>query len=271
MLRQKMLSRITAVALALVSLSAIRAEDPKPIKALLVIGGCCHDYNGQKDLIVNGLKQRAHVEVDVAYDSDKSTKHMNPVYEKDSWADGYDVIIHDECSSDVKDLKVIERILAPHKKGLPAVVLHCAMHCYRSEGYPEVTPWFEFTGLQSTGHGPLKPIDISFAKGASPITEGLGDWTTINEELYNNSAGKLLGTATALAGGKQLVPRKDGTQVTAEAIVVWTNKYNTNTRVFGTTLGHANDTVGDARYLDLVARGLLWSCDKLNPTYLKAK
>jgi hypothetical protein len=27
--------------------------------------------------------------------------------------------------------------------------------------------------------------------------------------------------------------------------------------------------VGDPRYLNLVTRGLLWSCDKLNDTYLK--
>jgi type 1 glutamine amidotransferase len=54
-------------------------------------------------------------------------------------------------------------------------------------------------------------------------------------------------------------------------VVVWTNRYAQNTRVFATTLGHNNDTVGDARYLDLVTRGLLWSCDKLNPTYLKPR
>ena len=50
---------------------------------------------------------------------------------------------------------------------------------------------------------------------------------------------------------------------------VWTNKYNGRTNVFATTLGHNNATVGDARYLDLVTRGLLWSVDKLNDSYLK--
>ncbi|MFO0941899.1 MAG: ThuA domain-containing protein [Pirellulales bacterium] len=261
---------IASVLVLLVAGSIAQAQNPKPIKALLVIGGCCHDYNGQKDLIVEGLKQRTYIEIDVAYDSDKSTSHMNPVYEQENWYEGYDVIIHDECSSDVKDLKTIERILAPHKKGVPAVLLHCAMHSYRSEGYPEVTPWFEFSGVQSTGHGPLKPIEISFQKAASPILEGLADWKTINEELYNNSAGKPLSTATVLAKGKQVVPTKEGER-TDEAVVVWTNKYKDGTRVFATTLGHANDTVGDARYSELVTRGLLWSCDKLNPTYMKVR
>ena len=31
----------------------------------------------------------------------------------------------------------------------------------------------------------------------------------------------------------------------------------------------SNAKISDARYLDLVTRGLLWSCDKLNDTYLK--
>jgi len=39
--------------------------------------------------------------------------------------------------------------------------------------------------------------------------------------------------------------------------------------VFGTTLGHNNTTVGDAKYISLITRGLLWSVDKLNDAYLK--
>jgi type 1 glutamine amidotransferase len=169
----------------------------------------------------------------------------------------------------VKDLAVIDRILAPHRKGLPAVMLHCGMHSYRSEGYPmAVTPWFEFTGLQSTGHGPQAPIDIHFVAEGNPITQGFADWKTINEELYNNSAGKLLDTATALARGKQRTRNKKGEETDSDYVVAWTNNYR-GTKVFATTLGHNNQTVGDPRYLDLVTRGLLWSCGKLEAKYLK--
>jgi type 1 glutamine amidotransferase len=251
----------------------VRAAAPeRPIKALLVLGGCCHDYGAQKDILAQGIAERAHVEVTIAYDPDKTTKHLNPVYEQGSWAAPFDVIIHDECSSDVKDLAVIESILAPHREGKPAVLLHCGMHCYRSEGYPTaVTPWFEFTGLQSTGHGPQAPIEITFGDPQSPITKGLEAWLTTNEELYNNSAGKLLDTATPLARGKQTAKNKQGVESTADNIVVWTNNYRGKARVFGTTLGHNNQTVQDSRYLDLVTRGLLWSCDKLNDQYLKPR
>jgi type 1 glutamine amidotransferase len=244
------------------------ADDTKPVRALLVIGGCCHDYKKQQELLTKGISARANVQWVIAYDPSDKTNHLNPVYEKEDWAKGFDVIVHDECSSDVKDLKIIERILKPHKDGLPAVVLHCGMHSYRSEGFPKSTPWFDFTGVASTAHGPQEPIDVRYIDKESPITKGLDDWKTIKEELYNNSAGRLLDTAQPLAKGKQTYKTKGGER-TDESVVVWTNRYNGKTKVFATTLGHNNETVGDPRYLDLVARGLLWSVGKLDEAHLK--
>ena len=258
-----------ALAVCFSTSTATRADEAKPIRALLVLGGCCHDYQAQQHILKDGISARAHVEITVSYDPDKGTRHLNPVYEKANWANGFDVVIHDECSADVKDPEVIERILKPHREGLPAVVLHCGMHSYRSEGFPKATPWFELTGLATTGHGPQTPISLSFVDKDHPITKGMEDWTTIREELYNNSAGKLLDTAKALARGKQSVRRRGGKESTADAVVIWTNTYNQKTRVFATTLGHNNETVADPRYLNLVTRGLLWSVDKLNDQYLK--
>lgn len=243
--------------------------DEKPIRALLVIGGCCHDYKKQQELLTKGISARANVQWVIAYDPDTTTKHLNPIYANDDWAKGFDVVVHDECSADVKDTATIERILKPHKAGLPAVILHCGMHSFRSEGYPKATPWFEFTGLPSTGHGPQAPITITFTDPESPITKGMKNWTTINEELYNNSAGKLLETAQPLARGKQTYKSKDGKETSNEFVVAWTNTYNGKAKVFATTLGHNNDTIADERYLELVTRGLLWSTGKLEPAYLK--
>ena len=249
--------------------SAFATDDTKPIRALLVIGGCCHDYAKQKDIITKGVSARANVQWAISYDPDKGTKHLNPVYESADWAKGFDVIVHDECCSDVKSTETIEKILKPHKDGLPAVVLHCGMHSYRSEGFPKTTPWFDLTGLATTGHGPQAPIEVSYVDKESAITKGLSDWKTVNEELYNNSAGKLLETAQPLARGKQTYTPKGKKEQTDEAIVAWTNTYNGKTKVFATTLGHNNETVADAKYLDLVTRGLLWSVGKLDETHLK--
>src|SRR5208283_4582994 len=252
-------------------LSFARADDSdKPIRALLVIGGCCHDYEKQKDIITKGISGRANIQWKIAYDPDKGTKHKNPVYDNADWAKGFDVIVHDECCSDVKDLEIINGILKPHREGLPGVILHCGMHCYRSEGWPnKTTPWFEFTGLATTSHGAQLPIGVAFVDKASPITKSMEDWTTVNEELYNNISGKLLDTAQPLARGKQIAKSKDGKENTTDCVVAWTNTYNGKTKVFATTLGHNNATVADPRYLNLVARGLLWSVGKLDEAHLK--
>jgi type 1 glutamine amidotransferase len=255
--------------LAGISAPTQAADEPKPIRALLVIGGCCHDYKKQKDILTKGISARANVQWTIAYDPDTGTKHLNPVYEKMDWARGYDVVVHDECCADVKDIALIDRILEPHRQGVPAVVLHCGMHCYRSAGWPKATPWFDFTGLDTTGHGAQLPIEITFVDKESPITKGLADWKTGPEELYNNITGKLHDTAKPLARGKQTSAGKDGKTRIDDTIVAWTNSYKGKTKVFGTTVGHNNTTVDDARYLDLVTRGLLWSVDKLDAQYLK--
>jgi type 1 glutamine amidotransferase len=233
------------------------AEPVKPLKALLITGGCCHEYGKQKDLLKQGIEARAQVAVEQVHTDDTTDMARFTIYEDKDWAKGYDVVIHDECSSNVTELAYVENILAPHKGGVPAVNLHCAMHCYRT-GKDD---WFKFVGVQSTAHGPQLPIAIRFVDLNHPITKVLDGWTTINEELYNNI--RVLDSATALARGKQT-----SKEVNDDYVVAWVNDYG-KTRVFSTTLGHNSATVGDGRYLDLVTRGLLWSCDKLNDEYLK--
>ncbi len=247
-------------------------EPARPIRALLVAGGCCHDYEKQRELLTRGLSRRANIQWTIAYDSNSSTGHKNPVYDQADWSKDFDVVVHDECSSDVNDMNVIETILQPHKNGLPAVVLHCGMHCYRTEGWNKniATPWMQLTGLISTGHGAQLPIAVKFVDKEHAITKDLGDWTTVNEELYNNASGKLEPTAHPLASGTQVyLKTESGKEVKAEAVVAWTNTYSGKTKVFATTLGHNNATVDDPRYLDLVTRGLLWSLGKLDAEHLK--
>ena len=44
---------------------------------------------------------------------------------------------------------------------------------------------------------------------------------------------------------------------------IWTNSYD-NVRIFGTTLGHHNETMMADVWLDTVSRGVLWAVDKIN-------
>ncbi|WP_226895592.1 DUF7133 domain-containing protein [Luteolibacter marinus] len=229
-----------------------------PLRALLVCGGCCHDYEKQALILRDGIQARANVQVDVIRSEDNGTKPWFPIYENKDWAEGYDVVIHDECAADMVEMPYVQNIVDAHKGGLPAVNLHCAMHSYRTGS----ELWFEFLGLQSSGHGWQKPIEVDYTVADHPVTKGLANWTTINEELYNNV--KVFPSATPLALGTQ----EQGNGGKDTNVVVWTNDYQ-GTRAFSTTLGHNNETVADGRYLDLVVRGLLWSCDKLNAEFLK--
>lgn len=257
--------RIALIAILSLAVSGFSAEKPlpKPLRALLIAGGCCHDYAAQKDILKKGLEARANVTVDVIYTADKSTKARFDIYDNPDWAKGYDIVIHDECSADVKELPYFHNILNAHKT-IPAMNLHCAMHCYRI-GTDE---WFKFVGIHSTGHGPQEPIAIDFVNQDHPVSKGLENWTTIKEELYNNI--NIFPSATPLAKGLQMVKQKDGTMKAMESVVVWVNEYE-KTRVFSTTIGHNNATVGDDRYLNMLTRGLLWACGKLDDkSYIKA-
>ena len=257
-----MKTNISSVVIAMATLALIPslAAETKPLKALLITGGCCHDYATQKDILKKGIEERANVIVDQMHSDDSSTKPDLPILGVPEYAKRYDVVIHDECAAGISDDKIVKGVLAPHDKGIPGVNLHCAMHSYRNGNFRKpvqklgtpTSQWFEYLGIQSSAHGKKTPIKIAFTDKTSPITKGLEDWTTGDEELYNNV--KVFDTARPLA---------TGTQGKDTSVVVWTNDYK-GTRVFSTTIGHFNTTVADPKYLDLVTRGLLWACGKLD-------
>src|SRR5437588_2271914 len=264
-------ARLPLVVLGSLLLTAISSYSaPAPMRVLLITGGCCHDYARQKDILKKGLEERANLVVDQVHSDDTSTHPPLPILGNQDYAKGYDLVIHDECAADVTDPDKVEAVLKPHRDGIPGVNLHCAMHSYRI-GKPEepVTPgtphglWFEYLGLQSSVHGSQLPISVRFTDKESPIVRGMKDWTTVNEELYNNI--HVFDTAQPLAHGAQTIKSKSGSSdKTNDFVVVWTNHYGPkNTKVFSTTIGHNNATVEDPRYLDLVARAALWATGHL--------
>src|SRR5262245_16275662 len=94
------------------------AADTKPLRVLLITGGCCHDYAKQKDILKAGLEARANVVVDQVHTDDKSTKPPLAILGNADYAKGYDLVIHDECAAAVSDPATIEAVLAPHRHGI---------------------------------------------------------------------------------------------------------------------------------------------------------
>ena len=242
-----------------------------PLKALLIAGGCCHDYDVQHRLLFEGIQSRANVRVDVVYYRTNPDEPNivaaalgMPIFRDPKWADGYDVVIHDECVALNDDPRTMRNILAAHET-IPAVHLHCAMHSFRGRGGSPETftakdheSWCRQIGLMSVRHGPRLPVAVRFVDKAHPIVTGLTDWVTGNEELYNN---EIMFDAEPLAIGTQTYQR-NGKEITETAAVAWVNTKGP-TRTFSTSLGHFNHNVEDPRYLELVTRGLLWACGKL--------
>lgn len=228
------------------------ATADRPIHALLVTGGCCHDYERQKLILTRGVSARANVRWTVVHQGGTTTNTAIPLYDDPTWADGFDIVVHNECFSDVKDLEFVDRILQPHKDGTPAILIHCAMHCYRTGD----NRWFDFVGMQSPGHGPHYSYIADNVKADHPIMQDFGPmFVAPKGELYHSM--KVFDTATPLAQANR---QADG----MPQVCVWTNEYNKErgTKVFGCTMGHYNETMAEPKYLDMMARAVLWATDR---------
>ena len=160
------------------------AKVTRPLQALLVTGGCCHDYVRQQRILARGISARANVVWTVVNQGGTATNSKIPLYRDPAWSQGFDVVVHNECFADVRDKEFVERIIRPHREGVPAVLIHCAMHCYRTGD----DQWFEFVGVRSPGHGPKYAYTVENLKPDHPVMGTFGEhFTTPQGELYHLS------------------------------------------------------------------------------------
>lgn len=225
----------------------------KPIRALLVTGGCCHDYPRQVQLITEGLEQRVGpIEWQVA--SYGSERDIQPdVYKDPDWAADYDIVVHNECFGGVQDGAFVERIVAGHiAAGVPGVAIHCSMHSYRAA--PTADRWRALLGVTSVRHERGKrSLKVVPTVSEHPVMAGFPEaWQTPNGELYVIE--KVWPTATVLA-----TAYSDEEKV--EMPVAWINEYQ-GVRLFGTTLGHHNETIADPVWMQMTAQGLQWALQR---------
>jgi uncharacterized protein len=228
------------------------SKSAKPIHALIITGGCCHNYPFQTTALTNAVNQQANVVWTVINEGGDGTRGQIDLYSNPDWAKPYDVIVHNECFADTDDAAYIRAITAAHKAGKPAVVIHCAMHTYRAAKFDD---WREFLGVTSRYHDHQSRYPVTIAAKDHPIMEGFPEhWTSPMDELYIIE--KVWAGTNPLATGVS----EKGTGVQP---VIWVNNYH-GTRVFGTTFGHSDDTFRDPVYLNVVTRGLLWAAGRLN-------
>ena len=221
----------------------------QPIKALIITGGCCHNYLFQTYALGSGVQKLANVQFEVVNVGGNGTDAQIPLYENANWSRDYDVIIHNECFAKTTDADYIRKITEAHK-GTPAIVIHCAMHTYRDA---EVDDWRQFLGVTSRRHDHKSEYPVKVVMAEHPVMKDFPkDWVTPNDELYIIE--KLWPTAKALASS---VSEKDG----KEHPVIWANEYH-GTRVVGTTYGHSDETFRDPVFIRLLARSIIWAAGK---------
>jgi hypothetical protein len=219
------------------------------LKVLVVSGGCCHDYALQGKILMDVMAKTLPVDWTVVVQGGTGTRAKFPVYDSADWAKGYDLVVHNECSADVDDEAFVRRITEGHRAGhIPAVVIHCSMHSYRAL---QTDPWREFLGVTTRRHTQAHHVGVTFKP--HPAVQGLPEtWSTPIDELYVIE--KIWPATTALATAVSPEDQK-------EYPVVWAHEFG-GARVFGTTLGHGNDTWNDPVFQDLLRRGMTWALGK---------
>lgn len=234
-----------------IGLSEVAGADDEPLRVLLVTGGCCHDYEFQSKAMQLAARDRGLiVEWTVIHEGGNGTRAEIPLYDKSDWANGFDVVIHNECFADTKRPEYIRKITGPHAEGANAVVIHCAMHSYRSA---EIDDWREFLGVTSRQHDHQSRYPVEVVAKDHPIMQGFpSDYRSAMDELY--VIDKIWPNTTVLATSKS---ERNG----KEHPVFWVNQYG-KARVFGTTYGHSNETFSDPVFLDTLIKGLQWAAGK---------
>ena len=218
---------------------------PKPIKALFLTGGGYHDYAKLAPFLTNSFGQRVNVMFDVDFTMDRLTNK--------NFAGDYDVVVYDVCFDDAPP-EELENALDTIRKGKPAVMIHCSVHAFRRVK-SMIREWENGVGMRSKVHDRYESFQVAKLDPQSPILNGWpDDWRTAGDELYQTI--EFLPNSHPLLSAKSPV---DG----RVHIVCWTQTYGKG-RVFSTTLGHDMKTAEDPAYLGLLARGLLWSCRKLD-------
>jgi hypothetical protein len=205
------------------------------LRALILTSpGVYHNYEQQTQDIGRGIVERANVRFDVS------------LAEPDRWRTtdfslGYDVLIYNICMADNQDAALIANMRRQTEElGVPAVFIHCTMHSFR-----ETDLWWPLLGLQSKAHEPLRPLR-QIQDGTHPILTGIPeDWVLPEDELYINL--DFIGQRLLSTVGE------DGEAHTTAWIA-----YHGLTPVFGTTLGHSEETMKNTAFHQLLANAVLF-------------
>lgn len=222
------------------------AKSPAPLKALVLAGGGSADCKTLVPILTNGLTARVNITFDLDFTLDRLTNK--------NFADAYDVVIYD-FGFDSADPGAVSNAVSAIRNGKPAVIIDCAVRAFAGTK-SLAQEWENAVGTKAARQDQAAELRTARVDANSPILTGWpDDWKV--DGTAANETGELSPNAHPL-----LSANSPGD--TRARAVCWTQTYGQG-HVFATTLGHDAAAMHDPAYLGLVARGLLWSCDKLRP------
>ena len=231
-----------------------------PIKVLFITGGGpYHDYFTQLKQLTEGLKDRiGNIEFTIEHNEGANKRDMFFKFDSlqsDDLFKTHDLVLYNSCNLHVAqgNPSYVDRVMKRHADTQTAAVfVHCPMHLHRTNA----PNWYNMTGAESYVHEVVNtPFTVELLEPTNPIMANFPDaWRTPNGELYMPV--ELKDNATPLA-------RAYGAEPAEFFPIAWTHEYE-GVRVFSSTLGHHNVTMGSDVNLNLVAAGLLWAAGKLD-------
>ena len=266
-LNNKILLSILALILSGSLAQVVAAQNADPLRILQITGGGpWHDYATQKDQIEEGLLERlSNIEITTDYEGGdtvtmESTDFFFSRHLEDDWAADFDVVIYNQCNLQVKDASYVKGIIAQHvKHQVPAVMLHCPIHLYQYAEGDAADEWWDFTGAVSyvherQNHPNTPPYTIEVLEPQHPTMKNYPrSWRTPEGELY--LIVDMHDNATPLSHAYSV-------ETGSYSETAWTHEYQ-GVRVFTSSLGHHNSSMGSDVNLNLVAAGVLWAAGKL--------
>ena len=243
---------VALVALLVVPTSAQQKSSGGTLRGLYVTGGGFHDFVKEETILPPGIAQRADITWTIDNTAGTSTETLIDRHKDTAWTKAFDVVVYNMSFSHVVDVDWIERLAHAHRdSGVPAVIVHGAVHSYRRS---TTRAWGELMGAFSMRHDSQRPLTVKIVATGNPIMEDVPDpWTTSPEELYELE--RVWPSMTPLAEAYSVETKKSYP-------VVWTNTYG-KARVFVISLGHNPEMMATPAYLDVVSRGLLWAVNRL--------
>ncbi len=229
------------------TLPVLVAQNTKPTRILLLVGGAYHDYDQLPPTMTAAL--RTKLSENSVSSEFTITKDLAQLRKEN--LSKYDALMLNVCEQTPVDSEERQGLLDAVRSGMPLVALHCTFWSFQD--WPEFK---QVLGAFVPGHGHFGTFCLKTVRPDSPILKGVPSTFDLTDEPYivndrDPSVEVLVETCKS-------VENRPGTEPE-----MWTKTYGRG-RIFAMTFGHDARAQNNPAYQTLLSNGLLWALGKVN-------